>query len=407
MEEFSNDLIFQILIRVDHYSSAIRCGLVCKRWFSLVFSPNFIPRFDAIKRQLHPTTLLHYSICGTTCMNRKPLDDYLNFLPEHPIILASFKDLLLLSGGSLPAPNYYICNPFTRQWQLLPKLSQGTIASSTHNLFGLLCQEEENNNQSFHNKYKYRVLMVAYDRDRIITAFIFHSETGEWSKLYISSSCRWNMRMSYNILPQDVVSCNSSFYWLDRQKDPQCIVALDTDHIKFYFIDLPIDFGGIDILTNVFLGVLGGRLRLVKVRLRRNEGEFENLWTVWEQIINDDDEIGTNWCGWSLLVREKACGATVPTREGCNSVMSIKKMCLHPNDGDIVYSTCNKFDCVFRHNIMEGKWEDVLEVESSDISLRVLLHHDDNDDNVYALPPKRPYPYVLFQLLSLSANSTP
>ena len=100
MEEFSDDLIFHILILVDHYSSAIRWGLVCKRWFSLVFSPRFIPGFDTIKRPLRPTTLLHYSICGTTtpppptCMDRKPLDDYLNFLPEPNNI--KYKPWLLL-----------------------------------------------------------------------------------------------------------------------------------------------------------------------------------------------------------------------------------------------------------------------------------------------------------------------
>lgn len=225
------------------------------------------------------------------------------------------------------SPKYYICNPFTRQWQLLSKpppravsLTPQNKISLTVNVFGLSCEEEKDQWKNKSNKSKNSVLIVFYCYDNRFNAVIFRSETGKWSQLSIIS-CPWRLRRSF--FPQNTVSINGRFYWLDTSYKPQGVVAFDRDDLnKCRFINLPhvdVISADADIESKVFLGEFRNRLRLGKVVLRKNiEGELENIWTVWELQINDDEEDEeeerTNKC-WSL-VHEKVCSAIFPSEGG-------------------------------------------------------------------------------------------
>lgn len=409
LNNLTDDLLLEILIRLsvsDYYRFVIRCSLVCKRWFSVISSPYFP------KRRVRPTTLLlqmgdstrlpRYYIppqpTTSTIVDRKPLSSfsthYLNFLPEAEVMVrASYNDLLLVSGSR----KLYICNPFTRLWFLLPPHPPGILSRGPAR-FGLSCEEEPN------SKYKYRVLLVCYcytQPSTDITVVIFRSETGKWSKTVFS--CPW--MPSY--FSQDVVFYNGKFHWLEGRVRPRIIMTFNPDRNRCSHIHLPIDFGkGGN--SNVFLGVSEGRLRLTKVRLKKINGECKNLWKVWEIIKIKYKDVDNRQSSWSWrLVHHKAFSSTVAAEKSWwGWLMGTDMITFHPDNGDVVFSVCNDFNRVFRHNLPEGKSDHVLQVVGNDINLfRLRLDDDDDSEKMtmafYTLSESC-CPPVAFHLLHLS-----
>ena len=157
MTNVCDDLLSEILIRLD-CRSAIHCRFVFWRWFSQIWTPEFIRRFIN-RHQQHqhqqqfldsnssPYTFLFQSklfqqnsfwprelheIAFHQLFSKKskillrgirlsPLtsSDYLNFLPEPMLVMAWFEDLLLVSP-SIDSKDFHLCNPLSRQWHALP-----------------------------------------------------------------------------------------------------------------------------------------------------------------------------------------------------------------------------------------------------------------------------------------------
>ncbi|GMN66882.1 hypothetical protein TIFTF001_035941 [Ficus carica] len=155
MTNVCDDLLSEILIRLD-CRSAIHCSSVFKRWFSQIWTPEFIRRFIN-RHQQHqqqfldsnsspytflfqsklfqqnsfwprelPEIAFHQLYCKKSKILHRGIrlsaltsSDYLNFLPEPMLVMAWFEDLLLVSP-SIDSKDFYLCNPLTRQWHALP-----------------------------------------------------------------------------------------------------------------------------------------------------------------------------------------------------------------------------------------------------------------------------------------------
>ncbi|XP_062086941.1 F-box protein At5g49610-like [Humulus lupulus] len=226
MGGINDDLLLEILIRIYDHRFAIQCSLVCKRWRGLILSPEFVRSFKG--KQVSPTTLLIQM--GDSMLIRKMLSDwigprptnvvyqkplssfnsYFSFIPQQDLmtVKASFNDLLLVANST----NYYICNPFTRQWFLLPKPHNQEIIVPCR--YGLSCSSSKKN-----KLLKYRVLLVQdmFRREPgqtfLYNVALFRSETKSW-RLSTFGLSRERILKAHQSSLDKVVFCNGKFHWL-------------------------------------------------------------------------------------------------------------------------------------------------------------------------------------------------
>ena len=90
------------------------------------FKPNYVNRilYGHRNYQLGANSIKNFARNRRFSTEDKsvPIDmssEYLNIIPESMLVMAWFEDLLLVSP-SISSKDFYICNPLTRQWHLLP-----------------------------------------------------------------------------------------------------------------------------------------------------------------------------------------------------------------------------------------------------------------------------------------------
>ncbi|XP_074302862.1 uncharacterized protein LOC141636932 [Silene latifolia] len=139
IDDLSNDMLREILCRLPCYRTALGCKTVSKWWCSLISDPLFVTQGFLTKRQviekeasfIFLLTSKNWDnkyatvMVAPPCFQRTTLWSpilSLQFLPFHSKPVATFKDLIL-SFGVNPLTGlgmFYICNPLTKQWMVLP-----------------------------------------------------------------------------------------------------------------------------------------------------------------------------------------------------------------------------------------------------------------------------------------------
>ncbi|PON96519.1 hypothetical protein TorRG33x02_077920 [Trema orientale] len=293
-----------------------------------------------------------------------------------------------------PVKEYYICNPFTKQWLALggpPTHHHWWPHSDSSSGFGLVFEPNRKlgSTPSEITRYnRFRVLLIhkcGFHQGRsnriAISASIFCSETGEWLKSY--NSLRHTLQGEYYeknfdfhrvhaSIFHDVVTSNGLLFWLVGFRKCKGIIACDpfccTENrnmkpnfeMKGRFIDLPAGFSHKwrhPSKGKVQLGVVRGQLRLLKL-IKVNQACFGLK--IWE-LVDYGDEIAvrtTSSSSW-LLVHD------VKLKDAQNVFV----LAFHPNNGDAIFVVRDRK--VYLYVIGEEKYEEIGEFPC-----------DNYDDNV-------------------------
>ncbi|KAL5564560.1 hypothetical protein UlMin_027724 [Ulmus minor] len=410
MSNIIDHLLSEILIRLPNCRDVVQCKSVCKRWCSLISSPEFIRTFihhrhqhrhwQSLVSDSHLSMLLfqrhrfenkitsmpnNFQFCQVFGDKRKNFrESFLNFLPWDVIIRASADDLLLVSKPC-NFSDFYICNPVTRKWVALPQ-----APPSITKLFircGLVrlpynCNKQEkctNNAQ-----YRYKVVVFGYYSSFCAfsnwpRATIFCSETTQWSKLvdfqlpHPLKSWTSIGVFAFGGLIQ-ILTCNGILHWLESSElfCWEGIVAFDpfTDVVekRCRFVALPFDIdpeneilSAFISMTSICLGNFQGRLRLC---LKCEVGGRCGL-KVWE-LREYDQTAETSWS----LVHNVALEIRFPSM--------IFPLALHPSISNVVFLLCRNE--LIWYNMSEGKSEKLakfpfnIEKPSARLSIFPLMH---------------------------------
>lgn len=150
IDDLPDFVLVEILYRLPHNKFVFQCKCVCKRWFSLISDEKFLCHFLWIQslqnQKLEPmgSTLIfrdakdkrEFSILPELELPMFKTHNFsLRFLPcfeapeyietdddivDEPIIVGTCNDLVLCCETIIFQRNYYICNPYTKQWTALP-----------------------------------------------------------------------------------------------------------------------------------------------------------------------------------------------------------------------------------------------------------------------------------------------
>lgn len=132
INELSESILVEILLRLPYGKFVFQCKGVCKRWFSLISSPSFIDHFFRLRidnqtpvvRTLIDSNgeefldMIHSSSKVIPTMLKR-LQSLLG-LKRVPAVVGTYNDLILCSADWYYQNDYYICNPYTMQWVALP-----------------------------------------------------------------------------------------------------------------------------------------------------------------------------------------------------------------------------------------------------------------------------------------------
>ncbi|KAK4265931.1 hypothetical protein QN277_026918 [Acacia crassicarpa] len=211
---FPEEVVIQILARLP-IKSLFRSKTVCKLWNRLSSDKYFIQLYNEISSK-NPMILLDISdasesksslICVDKLRGGSELS--LSFLNDRVKVRASCCGLLCCS--SIPDKGvYYVCNPMTREFKLLPKSRERPVTrfypDGEATLVGLACDL---------TCQKFKVVLAGYHRtfghrsDGSFICLVFESELNKWRK-FISYQDDHFSHMNKN----QVVFVNNALHWL-------------------------------------------------------------------------------------------------------------------------------------------------------------------------------------------------
>ncbi|CAL2264049.1 unnamed protein product [Prunus armeniaca] len=253
IDDLPQHLLVEILCRLPCSKIVFQCKCVSRRWLALISDPYFVLRFVSlqkcptddvlVEREADMDAILFYSKTNNMIYGRYLIWEYfvmvalpakckspnlsLSFLPcfyqttqIEPRMLGTYNDLILCSTTF--KRDYYICNPYTRQWIALPPTPQVHKGSGIrgftcdhpyYNHEELVGSRTSSNNIKLNAEYRYRVVRITAVQGNCLefTVKIYSSETGEWRESLISSSREFNFT-SCACTPG--VTYNGMLYWL-------------------------------------------------------------------------------------------------------------------------------------------------------------------------------------------------
>ncbi|XP_021828683.1 uncharacterized protein LOC110769083 [Prunus avium] len=403
IDDLPQHLLVEILCRLPSSKIVFQCKCVSRRWFALISDPYFVLRFVSLQKcttddvlvqrdadmdaiLFYFNNLIHgryliwdYFVMAALPAKCKSRNLSLSFLPcfdqttlPKPRILGTYNDLILCS--TTWEEDYYICNPYTRQWIALPPTPQvhsGPVIRGFmcdhpyYNHEELVGNRTSSNNIKLNAEYRYRVVRITAVQENCFqenylefTVEIYSSETGEWRESVISSSRGFSF-IPYACTPG--VAYNGMLYWLSSDG---LLIGVD----PFNNINSSISTGANttgDIVVNnescrfvqfhkpeynieyvQCLGVCQGRLRMCHYDM---EDPFKRgIVCVWElKEVEEDDQKADGIAGrlmkWCLIkklvldemVAENPDIAKWRAEAGWWWLASVRAF--DPNDEDILY----------------------------------------------------------------------
>ncbi|KAJ8766262.1 hypothetical protein K2173_022321 [Erythroxylum novogranatense] len=259
---FPDEVTLQILARLP-VKPLFRAKAVCKHWYRLSSGKYFIKLYNEVSAK---NRMLLVDISDSSdaksnliCVDKqRGVSEFsLDFLRDRVKVRASSNGLLCCS--SIPHKGvYYVCNPMTREFKLLPKSRERPVTRFYPNgdaaLVGLACNL---------SMQKFNVVLAGYHRtfghrpDGTFICLVFDSGLNAWRK-FISSQNEHFTHMNKN----QVVFVNRSLHWLTGS----ClfILALDLDLDVWRKISLPeqVSYG---VGSRVYLLELDGCLSVIQI----------------------------------------------------------------------------------------------------------------------------------------------
>ncbi|KAB2603639.1 F-box protein [Pyrus ussuriensis x Pyrus communis] len=248
------------------------------------------------EQPLGPTKFHNFSLSFLPCFEGPPVvvSTSTHEFEPGPTVLASYNDLLLCCATMFSQRDYYICNPYTKQWDALPPPPQ------CHDLVkvGLICNPG-NQLGVLNNEYSYRVVRIiippppVYPSNqfkRLVNGMLYFGGSRGLIGLKLYSS---------NINATSTIHCR----FLDLPEDKANVMDLpEDDQVKF--IDLPEDVYRFSAF--VHLGsIKAGTGRGFSMRMCESFGHFKNGHSyhdgvgVWDYFEDDQilvDKGSKRWC---------------------------------------------------------------------------------------------------------------
>ncbi|KAL1359013.1 hypothetical protein HN51_004233 [Arachis hypogaea] len=227
---FPDEVVIQILARLP-VKPLLRCKTVCKLWYKLLFDKYFIQVYNEVSRK-NPMILVEISDSSLVskssliCVdNLRGVSEFsLDFLNDRVKVRASCNGLLCCS--SIPDKGvFYVCNPVTREFRLLPKSRERPVTrfypDGEATLVGLACD-------SMYQKFN--VVLAGCHRtfghrpDGSFICLVFDSEMNKWRK-FISFQDDHFTHMNKN----QVVYVNNALHWLTASATYILVLDLSCD----------------------------------------------------------------------------------------------------------------------------------------------------------------------------------
>ncbi|XP_057959082.1 F-box protein At5g49610 [Malania oleifera] len=234
---FPDEVVLQILARLP-VKSLFRSKSVCKLWYKLSSDRYFIQLYNEVSVKT-PMVLVEVtesleSKSSLICVdNLRGVSEFsLDFLKDRVKVRASCNGLLCCS--SIPDKGvYYVCNPMTREFKLLPKSRERPVTrfhpDGEATLVGLACNL---------SAQKFSVVLAGYHRsfghrpDQTFICLVFDSESNKWRK-FVSLQDDQFTHMNRN----QVVYVNGLLHWLTGSCS--WILALDLEYDIWRKVALP------------------------------------------------------------------------------------------------------------------------------------------------------------------------
>lgn len=227
---FPDEVVIQILARLP-VKSLFKTKCVCKNWYKLISEKYFSKLYNEISvRNLmvlvetaepflgsRPSLILVDNLRGVCEFS-------LDFIKDRVKIRASCNGLLCCS--SIPDKGvYYVCNPMTKEYRLLPKTRERPVTrfypDGEATLVGLAC------NISTHT---YNVVLAGHHRsfghrpDRTFMCMVFDSESNKWRKFVTLHDDHFT-HMNRN----QVVFINGALHWLTASCSSVLVLDLSSE----------------------------------------------------------------------------------------------------------------------------------------------------------------------------------
>lgn len=190
-------LLVEILCRLPCKKFVFQCKLVSNRWCTLLSDLYFIGRFLCLQSETPIKRTMINSEGEEIPTFSKPLTRLFkrlmsfHSLEKEPVVVGTYNDLVLCSKTEDYQRDYYICNPYTKQWFALPPTPRvhrfaphaGFIV---HELNG---QDSTSTTCSIipNADYSWRVIRILPNPSDLedFHVEIFSSETREWIELVV------------------------------------------------------------------------------------------------------------------------------------------------------------------------------------------------------------------------------
>ncbi|PKI72805.1 F-box protein At5g49610-like [Punica granatum] len=238
---FPDEVVLQILARLP-IKSLFRAKIVCKLWHRLVSEEYFVHLYNELSVRNSMVLVEVSDSSESTNMSLICVDNLrgvselsLDFLKDRVKVRASCNGLLCCS--SIPDKGiFYVCNPMTREFRLLPRSRERPVTrfypDGEAALVGLACDLPGQ---------KYNVVLAGYHRtfghrpDGTFICSVFDSESSKWRK-FVSLQDEHFTHMSKN----QVVFVNGALHWLTGSA---CILILDLNYDLWRKMQLPDEVG--------------------------------------------------------------------------------------------------------------------------------------------------------------------
>ncbi|RXH84004.1 hypothetical protein DVH24_026903 [Malus domestica] len=164
-----------------------------------------------------------------------------HYLKEEQIVVGTYNDLVLCCASLNYQRDYYICNPYTRQWVALPPTPNCVRQNVA---VGFICDtpyyEEDDSD-------KKEIIINGKTFSSVFSVEIFSSETGEWRKSIVSSPQAFEFIFSGHC--EISYTYNRMLYWMGDCLDEDIennLIGLD----PFMMDDNSMNFISLTLMTN-------------------------------------------------------------------------------------------------------------------------------------------------------------